>query len=180
MGNIKGQLLDNNQEIRDFKCGNASIERTITESYYLTLLKHAYAYKIIGNGMILGYYMLLFRKILLEDCPESIGDYYTEKLDYCTSIHIDYLAINEKYQHRGIGTNVLKMIILFVMKFGKKLPIRLITIDALKEYYDWYRGIGFIAFNEKDLKDSKPTISMYMDCISKDNLEIIKEYELGL
>ena len=45
-----------------FNCGVAGINRMIRESYYPTLLQHMYAYEIIVNDIIVGYYMIEFRR----------------------------------------------------------------------------------------------------------------------
>lgn len=122
--------------------------------------------------------MLLFRKIVLNTCPSKISDYYSEKMDYCVSIHIDFLAIDSCFQHKGIGTSVLKTIIATCKRLIPFIPVRLITLDALKEYYEWYCKNGFVAFDEKDLTNDCPTIPMYMDCITNENAEKITEYQL--
>lgn len=177
MGKIKFELLDNDKETKSFYCHNGSIERIIAESYFLTLLKHAYAYRFSTEGEILGYYMILFRKIELSLCPEIISEYYCDHMNYCVAVHIDYLAVSSKYQHKGIGTTVLKIVIKSIFDLSESFPVRIITIDALKEVYDWYCEIGFTAFDKDDLKNSNPTISMYMDCINAKDMEKIEEYK---
>ena len=142
----------------------------------MTLLKHAYSYSFSCDGVVLGYYMIQFHKINLNICPESIGDYYA-RIDYCMAMHIGLLAVDSKFQKKRIGTNVLKTLIKMVKNYSKSLPIRLITIDALKEFSEWYIEIGFTYFDEKDLQDEKSTISMYIDCIELVSMEKIKEYQ---
>lgn len=176
MGQLYFDMLEEAVCDDSFNCGNHSIERKISESYWLTILQHAYAYKISTDGIILGYYMILFRKIALAHCPDNISEYYSGMMDYCISVHLDYLAVDKRYQHKKIGTNTMKIIINSVLRLAKRFPVRLITIDALKEYYSWYQAIGYSAFNENDMDDGNTTIKMYMDCLSCENKERINKY----
>ena len=98
----------------------------------------------------------------------------THIVDECNAVHIKYIAIDKKYQHKKIGTYVLKTIILNVLNLCQKLPITLITLDALADKYDWYKKNGFIAFNEDELKGSKSVIPMYINCIV--DRKAVKDY----
>lgn len=157
-----------------FSCGNSSIDIQIKQSYYPTILQHASAFQISTDKQILGYYMLKFLKINIQSCPENISDYYSEICNDLYSVHIKYLAVDSRFQNKGIGTNVLGYIIKAVNELCIFWPIRLITLDALKEKYDWYRQKGFQAFQESDLHNGSPTICMYMDCLL--DIEAFNEY----
>lgn len=146
-------------------CGNASINSLITESYYTTILQHAYCYIVSYKDRVVGTYMLKFTKIELNICPEDIADYRSEICTDCFSVHIKYIAVDKSYQGKGIGTFIMQYIIKSVMQLCEKWPVRLITLDALKEKYKWYLELGFLPFNEKDIDDDSATISMYMDCL---------------
>lgn len=71
---------------------------------------------------------------------------------------------------------MLGIIINSILRLAEKFPVRLITIDALKEYYDWYKRKGFLPFDKADIDDGKPIIRMYLDCLSIENKERIKKY----
>ena len=155
-------------------CGNASINTLIAKSYYPTILQHAYGYTICFDGKIIGAYMLKFVKIDLTDCPEEISDYVSDMCADCFSLHIKYIAVDKKYQRRGIGKYVLQYIVMGVRELCKNWPIRLITLDALKDKYSWYNSLGFLPFNEKDLDDENTTIKMYLDCLI--DSEVVNTY----
>ncbi len=155
-------------------CGNASINSLITESYYTTILQHAYCYIVSYNNEVVGAYMLKFTKIELDICPEDIADYRSEICTDCFSVHIKYIAVDKRYQRNGLGKLILKYIIKSVMQLCEKWPVRLITLDALKEKYEWYLALGFLPFNEKDIDNDSATISMYMDCLI--NIDEVNTY----
>ncbi|MDO4343711.1 MAG: GNAT family N-acetyltransferase [Eubacteriales bacterium] len=160
-----------------FDCGNNSINALIVESYYATILQHAYGYTAIVNGQVVGIYMLKFMKIVLEQGPECLSDYKSDICNDCFSVHIKYIAVQVGEQGKGLGRLILKYIITEVMKLCQNWPVRLITLDALKEKYEWYRSIGFVAFNEEDQKDNDSTIKMYLDCLL--DKELVDSYVSG-
>lgn len=158
--------------LNEFRCGNSSIElRLRVYAASMSSLKHAYTYSVSFENLLLGYYMISFKKILLSECPEQIRDYYGD-LDYCVSVHIELVAVASKYQHHRIGTTILKEIIRRVQLLSAHFPVRLITLDALEEYIGWYTNNGFAPISDFPLGGS--TRLMYLDCISREQLEIIE------
>lgn len=173
MGQLQLYKLNRDVNHELFSCGVESIDDMVYRSYYTTLLQHAYAYVISAQGIALGYYMFNFKKIQLDECPEEISD-YRELMEDCISVHIKYIAINEKYQKRGIGRVVMKIIIDDVMELSNKWPVRLITLDAIPDKYKWYEKIGFKVWDKKQIDRCEYTIPMYMDCLK--DAKIVEEY----
>lgn len=158
------------KEVKGFKCKNSSIEQQIEDSYYITLLKQAYGHQIIIDDSVVGYYMLYFKGIEFEEVNQIMdGDYSSSMADYYMSVHIRYIAIDERLQHKGIGKTVLKALITQLMNLSKLYPIRLITLDALNEYHDWYYNIGFRDI--PGIENNGITTSMYIDCMTKEDAE---------
>ena len=173
MSEIKCPLMD--KEVTGFKCANPSIELEIKDSYFITLLKQAYGHKIMIDDIVIGYYMLYFKGIKLAEINEIMGEEFESNMsDYYMAMHIRYLAIDERLQHQGIGTRVLKGIIAEILRLSKVYPIRIITIDALSEYYEWYKSIGFKDIPGRNLDGI--TYPMFMDCMSKTELEKLLEF----
>ena len=167
--------ISNDIELNGFSCGNNSIERLIEESYYPTLLKHATAYRVNSKNINYGYYMIRLMNVKLKDLPGDFKEHNCGIFNDCTSLYIKYIAVDSSYQHRGIGTEIVRYIVTYGKEISKSLPIRIIMIDALKDKVGWYKQLGFRSFNEDDLKNSDSTIKMFIDCISDKIL--IEEYE---
>ena len=168
-------LLD--EEVTDFKCGNNSIDRMIKDSYFQTLLKHGYAYKFCSRDKTLGYYMVNFEKIKLSECEKAIDECYDEGMKNFYSVHIRFIAVDSKYQKHKIGETMLNIIVKDIRELSGKWPVRMITLDALRDKYDWYIKNGFLPFNENDYYDDKiNTIKMYIDCQTSYNIDKLNEY----
>ncbi len=181
MDEILLEPLDDLGIEKKFKCGNGSIENMISESYYMSILNQSYAGKIVFNNVTIGYFMYSFKSIPVKRFVEAefIAD-YCPKTSFIPAFFIDYIAINSNVQKKKLGTVVLKLIIKMAKEISKTYPIRVIVLDALGEYYDWYEKNGFRPLDVESITTTSrsPTILMYMDCFSKEDFEKIEEYNL--
>ena len=136
--------------------------------YYPTIVQHAYGYSISGKGIVLGYYMIMFREIKLADFPPEIADYDPEiKERKISAVHIRYIAIDERYQHNKIGTFTIQTIIKSVKMLAVNWPIRVITIDAREDLVTWYEKLGFRKMITNTLGQDGVTVSMFFDCMQQ-------------
>lgn len=119
-----------------FDCGNKSINQMVEDAYQSTLLQFATAYEILYGDTIVGYYMMVFKKIIISKMPEEFQE-YTSLLESCVAAHIRFIAINKLYQHQKLGTAALVIIEQEVNKLIKRWPIRLITLDATPDNVEW-------------------------------------------
>ena len=166
MGKLQYRKVTEEVENTSFTCGVRSIDEYVRNSYFPTVVQHAYGYSISGKGTILGYYMIMFREIELDDFPEEIADYDPEIKDRkISAVHIRYIAIDEKYQHKNIGTATIQTIIKEVEILAEKWPIRVITIDAREDLVSWYEKLGFRKMVNNTPGQDGVTVSMFFDCM---------------
>ena len=167
MGTLRFEKVTADVEKTSFDCGIGSINEYVKDSYYPSIVQHAYTYSIMGdNNSILGYYQVLFREIEINVFPDEIADYDPEiKGGTISSIHIRFIAIDKKYQKHKIGTNSLKIIIKNIIDFTEFFPIRVITIDARSDLIDWYRKFGFQEMLKNTVGQDGITKAMYFDCL---------------
>jgi len=167
MGKLAVRKLCYDVQEGTFDCGNGSINRCIYESYYPTLLQHAYAFQVLVDDIIVGYYMIGFERYLFDDdaLPEEVNDYRSTIVNTVPAIYVKYIAIQKEFQNRKIGSSLLKYIVDRVFVLCKDFPVSIITLDALKEKYQWYKKNGFLPIDENAMRDQEPTIKMYMKCI---------------
>lgn len=173
MGELILSKLKN--DVYSFDCGNNSINRLVYESYYATLLRYAYGFKIDYYNNPIGYFMVCLRDFEVNMLSERFSDYESILSNKCYSIHIKYIAIDKKFQRHGIGTKIIHTIISeTIKKSDNNLPIRMITLDAIKEKITWYENIGFKKLYDEDDDTLSSTVIMYIDCIN--DYSIFDEY----
>lgn len=165
MSKLTYKFLQENIEEGKFDCGVKAINQYVKDSYLATLLQHGYAYQILYNSVVVGYYMLTFNHVRIEECPDAISEYTSGLSDYIYTVEIKYLAIDKKYQKHGIGTAVLPSIIKSIKDYALTFPIRLITIDARIDLVEWYRKFGFVKFPGNPVWQEGYTTKMYIDCM---------------
>lgn len=173
MGKLRFERVTRDVENCPFDCGIQSINEYVKNSYYPTIVQHAYAYSIMSGNKVLGYYQILFREIELRDFPEKISDYDPGvKAEKISAVHIRYIAIDQQYQKKKIGTSTLQTIIKEVNELADVLPIRVITIDARNDLVEWYKKEGFVEMKQNTVGQEGTTMAMYFDC-----MKFPKEFE---
>ena len=148
-------------------CGVQSIDELMQTAYNKTLYKQGLAYNIMVDRQLVGNCML---KIVCL-CDEAEEYYVTDK--QYTALEISYLAIYTHMQRKGIGTRVLKELILRARDLSGILPIRFLVIDAFEERVKWYEAAGFGVYHKKEDSRYPGTVSMKMDFINK---EVVEKY----
>ena len=167
MGTLCLKRVTKAVEDTSFSCGISSIDNYVkNESYFPHIAQHAYAYCVMADDVVLGYYQVLFREIELADFPEDIAEIDPNIKDgKISAVHIRYIAIDSNFQGNGIGTGTLKTIIKDVEELSNLWPIRVITIDARVELVDWYKKVGFVKMINNSPGQEGQTVRMYFDCM---------------
>lgn len=173
MADLQVRFVTKEIEQSSFDCGVDSINQYIKQSYFPLLLQHAYTFQVSGNGIVLGYYQVLFREIELNDFPEDISDFQSDvKEQSLSAVHIRFIAVDKRYQGNRIGTAMLQMIVKSVMELSVSWPVRVITIDAVNHLTGWYEKIGFKRLLRNTPGQEGVTSAMYIDCMHfSDELE---------
>lgn len=161
---------------KSFTCGNHSIDKKIKDSYLLSLLDRCYTYEVTAtNGVVLAYYQLQFKRFAIDKFPSPIDEYSLDNYEDLYAIHIEYIAVHQSYQHRRIGSFVLKYILATIHELHKNCPFRLVTINALEDKVSWYEEFNFKQIGRD--QDDPETILMMIDLISPANLKLLDEYD---
>ena len=161
----KLRLVAMDTSIVDFSCGVHSIDEQIKEAYYKTLFKQAVAYNVLYNDTLVGNCML--KLVHLVDSNE---DFYCGNPHF-TALEISSIAIDEKFQKRGLGTIVLKSLVFRAKKFSDSLPIRYLILDAFMDKEAWYTSAGFSFYPKEEDMRYPGTVPMKMDFIDRDTVE---------
>ncbi|PAD70731.1 hypothetical protein CHH83_02690 [Bacillus sp. 7586-K] len=137
--------------IKDFDCGNSSLERFLKqEAYYSNITRVASTSLVFSGTQLVAFFTL--RKTQL-----SI-DADTSQLESLSCIDISRVAVDKRYQEKGVGCAIIKRII----ELANTVNERFLTLDALIEKYDWYVNRGFVPLIEDETKKSNQEGLVYM------------------
>ena len=156
---------------KSFTCGVDYIDRNIKDSYYPYICRHEDVYFCKFNNEILGYSIISIREI----CPNEIdlyAEYFADSKSFGV-VYLNYIAIKETKQHNGYGTRFLCYMLKKIREHSKILPIRFITLEALKDKVQWYEDKGF---KKLDSCYSNGNQRMYLDIMSCEEFERINSY----
>ena len=119
------------------------------------------------GDIILGFYQVMFREVILDDFPDDIS-YSDSGIDdsKIVAVHIRFIAVDSRFHKNKIGTNILRVVVKRIKDLSKEWPIRVITIDARKELVEWYKQEGFIPMKNNTPGQDGVTDAMYFNLVN--------------
>lgn len=167
MPTLNIRKIERQVDLENFSCGNGSIDGLVRDCYFTTIIKQGTAYEVRLNDTIIGYYLISVAALKFEDIIIRASE------NKYAAIHIGFIAVDSRYQHKRYGKHVLEYIIAISKKLSRDLPIRFLFLNALKEKVPWYKERGFSLLNEAEMKNDKPTVNMFMDFL---DISVVEEY----
>lgn len=145
-----GDIIDDN-----FDCGDPWFNDMIKKSYFASLCRQIYIYDIKCDDLLLGYLAFSVARIE-ESFPKPFERDKSYK--YPGIINLEYIAIDKRFQKKGIGDKSLEYFICYIKNISKTIPIAFITLEPLPGRENWYKEKCF-EFDEEimylDLKDDE-------------------------
>lgn len=163
MKNLELELTNINaikEEYDYFKCTNGSLNNYLySDAYYEDLMSFARTklvkIKISENEeKVVGFFTLQLKEITLQEDGDN---------EHYQCIHLKYIAIDENYEHQGIGTRIINYIAKQSKNMSDFVGCRCLFIDALTEDIDWYRNRGFQFVDEEAINIKEATVEMFID-----------------
>lgn len=149
--------IDNISDIKNFKCGNGSMELFLhTEAYISHIERESSTTLVYYDNLLVGYFTIKHEE---TDYPP-----WLDGSSYNSSLDIARLAVSSDLQGNGIGTTIVEKII----KMATQVNERFITLDSLKERWMWYRDFGFNYLFEDDINSSSEIVTMLLDLYDAD------------
>lgn len=161
---LEFKLLDHDPDLDSFCCENGTIQTMLEGSYFAVVRHQGLAYAVLRNGDIVGYCMIKVGAVEYKD-PEA----YDESDNQYGAVFIKYIIVDKAARGQKIGGTMLNTLIQVAKRFSAQLPIRMLVIDALTEYCDWYKTFGFQFLVGKN--ELSNTNTMFIDFINREQLE---------
>lgn len=93
---------------------------------------------------------------------------HQKKLEDVPAVKLARLAVNKIFQKQGIGTNILKWVIGYVLECSEMVAIRFITVDAYHDKLNFYQKFIFLVNQNKHYTKKTNHVSMRYDLLNKE------------
>lgn len=151
---VKLRKLSLEYEIKPFDCGVKDLNEFLfndAKSYMKSLYYTTFLYE--NKEKTISYYSLANDRLELDlNTNRELGSKikkeskYTNKQYYnppFPAVKIGRLAVDKDFQKKGLGSFILKMLVISFIK-NNKTGCQFITVDALKDALKFYKDNGFV------------------------------------
>jgi len=153
----------------NFCCGNKELDDFINTDevkLYEREMLGKTSLAILDNKIV-AFFTLANTVIRDEWLKKRVNQPKTRQQNQIPSLLIGRFAVQKEYQHLGLGSYLLKIIVGKALKMSKTVGIRLVVLTAYPENTNWYGKRGFQMCVEKHLKISRTEYRkrpfMYLD-----------------
>lgn len=145
------EILNKNHERKAFSCGNSELDdylRRLARQHGQNRVSRTYV--ATNKRTILGYYSLAMAAIGKDHLPEK---YHSKFPNYPLPVaRLARLAVDEKFQNRGLGTLLLADALLRCTQLSEAIGMIGVLVDAKnEEARHWYERFEFEHFPDHPL-----------------------------
>jgi predicted GNAT family N-acyltransferase len=165
--NYRFETLTDEHDLSNFNCASDDLNDFL-KSDALTQQKSKLNLTklVMCDNAIVGYVSLLtdtipLRDIRDEDTKQDIKDQLdiTSKKRKLPAIKIGRFAIDEKYSHKGLGSEILMSIIFNIKNIAEdNVGLRFVTVEGYASAYNFYTNHNFINLKKDDDKLNHPIL----------------------
>ncbi|MDP3733814.1 MAG: GNAT family N-acetyltransferase [Nanoarchaeota archaeon] len=164
---VKAERLSKIYDVSRFDCGDDDLNDFIkNDAFVYQEKKLATTTLFFYEEKLIGFFSVAADSLKLNfDEKENYG-IHQKKLEDIPSIKLARLAVDKNYQKQGVGTNILKWCIGYILDCSEMVAIRFITVDAYPEKVNFYRN--FIVNQNRHYTKKTNHISMRYDLLNKE------------
>lgn len=159
--NYRFETLNGEHDLSDFKCESDDLTDFLKDDA-LTQQKSKLSLTklVMCDDTVVGYVSLLTDTILLKDIRDADTKHdiknqldITSKKRKLPAIKIGRLALDEKYAHKGLGSEILMSILFNVKNIAENnVGLRFVTVEGYAGAYNFYTRNNFINLKKDDDK----------------------------
>jgi len=139
---IKIRLINEDIDLNQFNCGNNDLNEFLKEDCIVQKkIMLNTTYLCIYNKEIVGFITISTDSINIKELGEEYEETFQNKeINYkrFPAIKIGRLAVDNKFQNKGIGEFLLHYLFEYLLKMSKELGFRFLSIDAYLSAYEFY------------------------------------------
>lgn len=162
------EKLNKNHNLNDFYCKYDSLNRFLKHNAYEEQKNNFnVTYLAIYDDIIVGYFSLLTDYIQLK----KVNFPKEKSFENAPAIKIGRLAIDKKYERKGLGTSLLDVINNQIKDISNNVGIKYITVDAYvsarifyeNNEFEYILNIDKEKIKKAEKRDPTSSIVMYKD-----------------
>lgn len=130
-------------DVRDFSCGESSLDRWLREQALpATARRTARTWVWVdGQGVVVGYYALAAHKVARDDVPPRVGRGGPSEIP---AVLLARLALSESLRGQRLGEVLVADALARIVDATQTVAARLVVVDALHERVaQLYESLGF-------------------------------------
>jgi len=152
------------EKLNKFNSGNKELDHFLKNYALINETKNiSKTFTIEEKEKIIGFYTLSAGGIF-EDDLETNDKYPKYQLPV---IRIARLAVDQKFQKKGIGKKILKYLFTQIIRTSRYIAILGILVDSKKESIGFYKKLGFKKLPLKDKSSSFQPMFINLDIVKK-------------
>lgn len=159
------------ENVKSFDCGNKDLNDFLStdevETYEKEMLGKTTL--VIHNGQLVAYYTIS-NSVLRKEYVKTYRSFSRAgemRIDGIPAITIGRLAVDEKWQRKGIGKIIIQRIAMYALDSSKMTGVRLLLVQAKSGTVDFYKKLGFELVvetkSERKRFKAKGTRTMFSD-----------------
>ncbi len=151
----------------NFKTDNVELKKFLVEDALRNqglVISNTYLWFYKPKNELVAYITILTDAVGIHGT--GLGEYFQDKgILYKTlpAMKIGRICVNNDYAGKGIGTYMIKFVMLKMLLLNKDVACRFISTDAKREALHFYKRMGFEILKARE----KGTIPMYYDMIAE-------------
>lgn len=164
---VKAVRLSKIYDVSRFDCGDADLNDFIKNDAFIYQEKKLATTTLFFYGdTLIGFFSAAADSLKLNLNEKEDHDIHAKKMEEVPSIKIARLATDKNYQNQGIGSNILKWSMGYILECSNLIAVRFITVDAYPHKVDFYQKKGFLINQNRHYIKKDNQISMRYDLLN--------------
>lgn len=166
---VRTERLSKIYDVSKFDCGDEDLNDFIkNDAFVYQEKKLATTTLFFYEENFIGFFSAAADSLKLNLNEKESYDIHQKKLEDVPAIKLARLAVDKNYQKQGVGLNILRWCIGYILECSEMIAIRFITVDAYPDKVNFYQRFNFIVNQSRHYLKKSYHISMRYDLLNKD------------
>ena len=161
---VKIDRLSRVYDVSKFECKDGDLNDFIrNDAFTYQEKKLATTTLFIYNDEIIGFFSASSDSLKLKYEEKKNHNIHEKKIQEFPAIKIARLARDTKYAKLGLGANILRIAIGYILECSDMVAVRFVTVDAYPDKVGFYEKFGFVRNEDRHYTKKEFHVSMRYD-----------------